>query len=72
MVGTALVFASIVSLALPVVVVLGPVVSAVYGRYTVGMSADMIAIRFLTTAGIGGGAGLVGGIWLAMSGRQKK
>jgi hypothetical protein len=68
--GITLAFVSAAVLALPLLIVVGPVLAVWPGYYTVGLSADDKGLQVLLSAAMAGAAGLVGGVWLATSGQK--
>ena len=62
--GLLIVLASSLLIAFLLSVAFGPLVARLIGVNTVALSADETAVRFIILSGIGGGAGLIGGIWL--------
>ena len=67
--GGLIVLASILILSLPLTFAFGPLLAKLIGVSTVTLSADEAAIRFIALSGIGGGAGLVAGMWLMVRNR---
>ena len=70
-VATVLGIISIAALVIPLAVILTPFIGNVTGLFRVGISADEAGLRFIGLAGILGGAGLVGSIWIVTSVRRK-
>jgi hypothetical protein len=63
--GVLLAAVSAAALALLLALALLPLITSLSGYYTVGLSLDAAGLRFVAAAGVFGGVGLVGGIWLA-------
>ena len=67
--GVLIVLASGLLIAFLFSVALGPLIARLIGVNTVALSADETAVRFIALSGVGGGAGLMGGIWLIVKNR---
>ena len=70
-VGTGLGVVSIAALLVPLAVILTPLIAKLTGLFTVGITANEAGLRFVGLAGIFGGAGLVGSIWLVTGVRRR-
>jgi len=70
MVGAAMVIASAFLLIGPVLVVLAPILVAPVSNAFVVIRADTRGAQVMIASAMLGAAGLVGGIWLARSGRK--
>ncbi len=66
--GIVLTLVSLAILALPLAVLLVPLLAH---YYTIGASTDLHGMQLLAATGIAGGAGMVGAIWLIASGRKR-
>lgn len=67
--GVLIILASGLLIAFLLSIALGPLVARLVGVNTVALSADEAAVQFITLSGIGGGAGLVSGVWLIVRNR---
>lgn len=70
-VGAGLAVLSIAALLIPLVVILTPLIGNITGLFRVGITTDETGLRFIGLAGMLGGAGLVGSIWLVTGVHQK-
>ena len=69
--GLLLAVASGLLLVLPLLIAFAPLAADLVGLSTVGFSADPRGLRAIAGSGIIGGAGFVGGIWVAVSSRRQ-
>ena len=67
--GVLIVSLSILTLLIPLSFAFGPLLAKLIGVSAMTFSADEAAIRLIALSGIGGGMGLVVGIWLMVSTR---